>query len=205
MSTFDDAANLIKHAEQELPKIAQAYQQSLQAQSISPTLLIEIKNFCENLRSALDFAATGLFERYGASKSARPKIYFPYATDKQSRSDFETSGRIEACVPGVSKSRPDIATTLLKMQHFSTSGHSWLPAFMELTNENKHQRLTPQTRKEQKELRISGQGASISLGRCRGPLDGEARRFYEKYGFIAFADVDDGLFLPTTSLAQLIH
>jgi hypothetical protein len=35
---------------------------------------------------------------------------------------------------------------------------------MELTNENKHQRLTPQVRKETKELRISGEGASMSLG-----------------------------------------
>jgi hypothetical protein len=44
---------------------------------------------------------------------------------------------------------------------------------MELTNENKHERLTPQVRKESKELRISGgrasmgigEGASISVGR----------------------------------------
>jgi hypothetical protein len=35
---------------------------------------------------------------------------------------------------------------------------------MELTNENKHQRLTPQERRESKELRISGPGASLSVG-----------------------------------------
>src|SRR5262249_18542987 len=33
------------------------------------------------------------------------------------------------------------------------------------TNENKHQRLTPQVRKETRELRISEGGASMSLGR----------------------------------------
>ena len=37
---------------------------------------------------------------------------------------------------------------------------------MELTNENKHQRLTPQIRKETRELRISGGDASISVGRA---------------------------------------
>lgn len=162
--TFDDALELVRHAEQELPKIRAAYEQSLDARSISSTLLIEIKNFCENLRSALDFAATGVFERYGTSKSARPRIYFPYASPGQSRDAFEISGRIEASLPGVAKTRPDIAATLLDMQAFSASGYRWLPTFMEITNENKHQRLTPQTRKEQKELRISGLGASMSLG-----------------------------------------
>jgi hypothetical protein len=50
------------------------------------------------------------------------------------------------------------------MQHFGSRGYTWLPAFMELTNENKHQRLTPQVRKESKEPRISGGGASIGIG-----------------------------------------
>ena len=35
---------------------------------------------------------------------------------------------------------------------------------MDLNNENKHERLTPQTRKETKELRISSGGTSIGLG-----------------------------------------
>jgi len=52
----------------------------------------------------------------------------------------------------------------MDLQHFGSNGHKWLPAFMDLTNENKHQRLTPQERRESKELRISGGGASMSLG-----------------------------------------
>ena len=35
---------------------------------------------------------------------------------------------------------------------------------MDLKNENKHERLTPQVRTESKELRISGGGASIGIG-----------------------------------------
>ncbi len=50
------------------------------------------------------------------------------------------------------------------MQHFGSRGYTWLPTFMELTNENKPQRLTPQIRRESKELRISGGGASMSVG-----------------------------------------
>jgi predicted GNAT family N-acyltransferase len=35
-------------------------------------------------------------------------------------------------------------------------------------------------------------------------LDDEAERFYEKYGFVAFADIKQGLFLPTATVASLI-
>ena len=62
--------------------------------------------------------------------------------------------------------RPEIAVKIESYQHFSNDENSWLPKFMELNNENKHQRLTPQTRKEVKQLNIKsgGGGASISLG-----------------------------------------
>lgn len=164
MSVFDDAHELVRHAENQLSKIQASYNQSLHAKAVSQSFLIEIKNFFENLRSALDFTASGIFDLYGSTTKENPKIYFPYANANQTRPVFEKSGRIEACMPGLSKSRPDIVKLLLEMQHFGTRGYTWLPTFMELANENKHQRLTPQARKETKELRISGGGASISVG-----------------------------------------
>ena len=36
-------------------------------------------------------------------------------------------------------------------------------------------------------------------------LDENAERFYKKYGFIAFDDVAQGLYLPTATVAQLIR
>ena len=164
MNAFDDANELIKHAEADMVKIREAYEASLHAKEVTGTLRVQIKNFVENLRSALDFCAHGLFDRYGSSSKAKPKIYFPYATASQDRATFEKSGRIEACIPGISASRPDIVQSLLDMQHFGSHGYTWLPDFMELTNENKHERLTPQVRRESKELRISGGGASIGIG-----------------------------------------
>lgn len=164
MTAFDDAKALLQHAEEELPKIRQAYQNSLQSKQVSPILLVEIKNVFENIRSSLDFAAHGIFEKHCPPSAKKPKIYFPYANAKQTRNDFEKAGRIEACIPGLSGARPDVVTLLLEVQHFGSKGYKWLPSFMELTNENKHQRLVPQTRKEFKELRVSSGGASMSLG-----------------------------------------
>lgn len=173
MDTFDDAKELVRHAEQKLVEIKKEYERSLHKQRIKPALLVDIKNFFENLRSALDFSAHGIFDQFGSSSNAQPKIYFPYARASQSRLEFEEAGRIEKCIPGLTASRPDIVQLLLEMQHFGSRGYDWLPDFMNLTNENKHQKLSPQVRQEAKALRVSfpggssmtlGQGASISIG-----------------------------------------
>lgn len=55
---FSDATELVNHAKQAIPKLKQAYEESLNEQTIKPVLLIEIKNLMENLRSALDFSCT---------------------------------------------------------------------------------------------------------------------------------------------------
>ena len=122
MSTFDDANELIRHAEGVFAKIREAYETSLHAKTVSAPLRVEIKNFVENLRSALDFAARGLFDRYGSAKRPNPKIYFPYASISQNRAAFEKIGRIEVCIPGLNASRPDIVQSLLEMQHFGSHG-----------------------------------------------------------------------------------
>ena len=48
MSAFDDAKELIRHAEGDLAKIHQAYETSLHAKAVSGSLLVQIKNFFEN-------------------------------------------------------------------------------------------------------------------------------------------------------------
>lgn len=173
MSRFDDAKSLLQHAQGKLPDIKAEYGKSLSKKSVEASLLVDIKNFMENLRSALDFSAHGLFEAYGASNRLNPKIYFPYAPLSQNLTAFRQNNRIEVCIPGISTSRPDVVAKLESYQHFSSADNKWLPLFMELNNENKHQQLTPQEKRESKQLNITsggagislGQGASISLGR----------------------------------------
>jgi len=164
MSYFDDAKKLVKHAENQFGEIKKVYEQSIHEKSIKPELLIEIKNLMENLRSALDFAAHGLFNKYGDQTKSKSKIYFPHATENQSKSDFQNQNRIEKCIPGLSVSRPDIVTKIESYQYFSDPSNIWLPKFMDLCNENKHQQLTPQERREVKQLKLTSGGTSIILG-----------------------------------------
>jgi hypothetical protein len=163
MSYFDDANQLVKFAKEHFTEIEETYNASLSQKEINPKLLIEIKNFMENIRSALDYAANGIYQKYGSSTDAKPKIYFPYASLNQSKEEFQKSRRIDTCIPGLTSSRADIVMKLMSYQHFESPKNKWLPIFMELNNENKHQQLTPQIRKEMKELRISSGGASISM------------------------------------------
>jgi len=163
MNHFDDARKLVQYAKDQLVEIEREYYSSLSENAVRTGLLINIKNFMENLRSSLDFTAHGLFQKYGFSASTKPNIYFPYASLNQSKDDFRKSRRIDQCIPGISNRRLDIVEKIESYQYFANPNNKWLPIFMDLNNENKHQQLTPQTRKEAKELRISSGGASISM------------------------------------------
>ncbi|HEY1030787.1 MAG TPA: hypothetical protein VGD89_03385 [Flavipsychrobacter sp.] len=162
MKYFDEAKELLAHSENSLKAIENDYKKSLNDKNVNSTLLISIKNLMENLRSALDFVAHGLYEKYGNS-STNPKIYFPYASSGVDKAGYHNKKIIDK-IPGLKNNRPDIAGVIESYQHFSSINNSWLPIFMDLNNENKHQRLTPQVRKETKQLNISSGGVSISMG-----------------------------------------
>ncbi len=164
MGHFEDANSLVKKSVLDLEGLKAAYEQSLSQQFVSPELLIDIKNLMENLRSALDYAAHGLFTSYGCSAKVDPKVYFPYAIASQSLTDFRNANRIESCIPGIVATRPDIVLKLEGYQHFSGKQWRWVPMFMALNNSNKHQQLTPQIRRQTRELRMTFPGgATISM------------------------------------------
>jgi len=164
MSYFDDAKYLVEFCKPTLEKIKKEYTDSLHERAIKKSLLIEIKNFMENLRSALDFTSHGLYEKYGDHARNGDKVYFPYAWEGLDNAGFNSKNLIDNKIPGLPANRPDIASKIESYQHFASTNNLWLPKFMDLNNENKHQQLTPQIRKETKQLDISSGGARFSLG-----------------------------------------
>jgi hypothetical protein len=152
MNYFEDAKDLIEHSKEKLAKIKQAYHESLDDMIVKKSLLIEVKNFMENLRSALDFSAHGLLDKYGDKSKKGFEVKFPYAWKALTMVDFARKNNIEKCIPGLTTKRPDIAKKIESYQHFSSPDNLWLPKFMDLNNKNKHQELTPQTKVETKEL-----------------------------------------------------
>lgn len=162
MDAHKDAIALVDHASDELARIRAAYEQALSAQSVSPALLIAIKNLCENLRSALDFVSVAIHERDCAGDTAKLNIAFPYAKATTTQQEFRET--LVKRFSGLDTTRPDLFQSFVDVQHFGSKGFTWLPAFIELNNESKHQRLIPQVRREQRELHISNGGTGIVLG-----------------------------------------
>lgn len=153
MKYFDQALHLLAHSHEKLKEIKAAYDESITEQAVRPKLLIEIKNFLENLRSALDFSANGLVEKYGTMLKDQKQIYFPYASATDDLTKFRK--KADRSIPGVATARPDILERIELTQHFYGPGSNWLLGFMELTNKNKHQSLTPQKRGRFTEIRFS--------------------------------------------------
>lgn len=163
MSHFEDAKELIMYAKNKITDIKSSYEESLGKKDIQKQLQIEIKNFLENLRSALDYVAEGLFHKYGDSLKNHRNIYFPIAKEKTSLEDFRKRKGIENNIPGISNSNPSIVRKIESYQAFSDPKNVWLPKFRELCNNNKHQRLTPQVKRERKGLRISSNVGTMTM------------------------------------------
>ncbi len=138
-SNYSDINAVMHKAATLLTLIENEYQKCLYEQLIRDKLLVEIKDFLTNLRTALDYLAKKIIKKN-----------FPI---RNSQSDFDNY-MIQISV--------ECKAIFLKFQPFK--GNDWIKNFNTLTNENKHVTLVPQKRIECKELKINSGGAGISLG-----------------------------------------
>jgi len=160
---FKDARHLIENCKGTIGSLGQLIGESLSERTIKPALLVNVKNFAENLRSSLDYCAHALFVKHGRSDRSNPRIYFPYVPIGQNRDEFRR--RVRQCIPGLFESRPDIVDLLEEYQWFGTTGR-WLPVLAEIANRNKHERLTPQVQRNYALVRITGtlkKGESVDI------------------------------------------
>ena len=143
---------LLKKAEAQLRNVENEYNRSLHAKAIEAELRIDIKNLCENMRSALDYLAHDIRERFCRSAGPGGRLYFPVTPDKKS---FESC--VDQWFPGLSQVAPAVVAAVEAVQPFQT-GQEWLGQFNRVNNENKHGDLIEQTRVESQETRVTGQG-----------------------------------------------
>ena len=135
-----------------LAEVEGLYEDALHAKSVPTRLQALIKNVLENERSALEYLALAIVDAHGTTIG---NVYYPLSP---SAARFE--GSIDSRMPGVRAGRPDIAAEVSKHQPYS---HIWLADLRDLTNENKHERLTPQTRDETRWIDTNPGGAGISF------------------------------------------
>jgi len=142
---MESAKALVEKAHDQLAKIEENYNQSLQLKTISTALKIYIKFFLESMRSALDYSAKHLHVSFSNQQGAKT-VYFPISKKGATSNDFRS--QIGQNIPGLLQARPDIVQMLESFQEFSSTQNEWLPEMATLVNDNKHDDLTPQTRTE---------------------------------------------------------
>jgi hypothetical protein len=88
-----DTDALLARAEHQLHGIIRGYYSSLGERSIAPSLQVETKNYCENLRAILDYLAHEIREKCCSDADPRRRLYFPisanatqFSTERPSRS-----------------------------------------------------------------------------------------------------------------------
>jgi hypothetical protein len=139
---FEDAEAQVQNAEKRLVELRQAYKKCLHEQTISRDLKVGVTEVVNSLRSALDYCAKEVSQKCGVTGQ---EVYFPVACKGFNPTAFQ--GLLCLKIPGV-KGRPDLEPVFASFQEFADPAYSWLPDFATLSNDNKHDHLTPQKREE---------------------------------------------------------
>ena len=159
MSSREEEINaLIKKAKKQFSAIEREYKLNLDQQSISKDLGIDIKNLCENLRSALDYLAHDFREYYCPLENKKNMFYFPILPDIN-----QFNKRVSEWYPGLDAIAPDLWDYLESIQPYNGKSTIWLSHFNKLNNKNKHNSLVPQTKTTREEVHVSlNNGGRIS-------------------------------------------
>lgn len=140
-SKFRDIEAVMDKANSLLPCIEQQYSECLHEEKIPESLLVDIKDYLANLRTALDY----LWHKIPNISSD----HFPVAN---SLADFSAKA---------TKIDPQYFTVLQKYQDYSPD--SWIRCFNLFRNKNTHVTLIPQKRIETPALNIEHNGVGIKL------------------------------------------
>ncbi len=148
---------LLQRADTQFASIRGIYDKSLHEKHVDDALKVDIKNLCENLRSALDYVAHDIREIHCPSAGASDRFYFPILPDPTKFTQMTGQW-----FPGLLTAAPKVFQFLESVQPYQ-NGYSWLGLFNRLNNENKHGDLVEQSRTETHHIKVAMQsGGSVS-------------------------------------------
>ena len=157
MSRKADVEALLGRADKSLPRIISMYKDSLNKKGIDSDLSIDIKEYFSHLKSVLDYLAHDIVDKYCHNADPKDRLYFPIRDNHRAFEDI------------MKKSYPDLQTNSKKVydylesiQSYQKNENEWLKHFNKLNNENKHDRLVPQTRTETERVNVKTEsGAEV--------------------------------------------
>lgn len=137
MSRRSSIQTLLSESEQQFQEIKQLYLRSVELRRIDPVVGVRIKNYCENLRSVLDYLANEIRERCCDPGQGARVYYFPIF---ERRRAFER--KMNQWFPGLDSRCADVYRYLISVQPFRHRRPPpylrWLWHFNRLNNAGKH-------------------------------------------------------------------
>ncbi len=152
-----DIIMLIEKSKKMYSTIEIKYKNSLDKKNIDPNLKIDIKNYCENVRSSLDYLAKEIVFKYCPTANKNDNLYFPIC---KSKSIFDN--KMKKSYPNLDENNKSLYDYLENIQSFNNLNNQWLMDFNTLTNENKHEKLVEQTRIETKQVNVKFNSGNVS-------------------------------------------
>jgi len=152
----DSIEALLTKSKQQLEDIIREYQLSLNKQNISDILKVDIKNYCENIRSILDYLAHEIHDKY-CSASTRTNYYFPILPDNR-----QFAARMSQWYPSLNSSNNAIYSYLETIQPYNPQC-AWLGEFNKINNENKHGDLVEQTKTQSERITAKSNSGKSSV------------------------------------------
>lgn len=144
---ISDSRILLQDAKRLLGEIETIHNEKVNNDLIPPDLKLKIKQFLENVDSALGYEAFNIFSKYctvpeDKLEQHESKLYFPVRNNKDSYDKF-----MNKWYPGLREEKPEIVTVLERHQPYP--GQSlWLSRLKYLVNKNKHRNLSKQSKRQ---------------------------------------------------------
>ena len=136
---FDQASVnvLLEQAAEGLKMLEREYAESVRGLKPTPAFRVGTLNHLVQHRAILDYLANSLVE---FCTRAPEKVYFPIAKPGMAASIFQQLVE-KRWLPGLPTARPDVFEVLESVQGYRP-GNDWITAFVNMTNSNKHVRLS---------------------------------------------------------------
>lgn len=137
-SRSDRVRALLDFAADQLKTIAADYESAVGLSQVPLDLSIRVKNYCENLRSALDYLAHQVFEWLHPTKDIPKTLAFPSARQKS-----KAEAAIERQFPGLKAKSATLWRIVLEFQPYRKE-NKHLRHFLAVVNDSKHWDLVSQ-------------------------------------------------------------
>lgn len=140
MEWVDDAKACLDAADHMLDDVKKYHDLAISDEIYIPYFKVTIKNFLENCRSPLDYAAQYTFDTYCKKEYSKKErknfnIYFPVRQTQEQFDEF-----MNIYFRDLRLSKPDFFEIFSEAQAFQTS--PWLQELNKLVSKNKHRQLT---------------------------------------------------------------